>query len=279
MEAAPANVYAGHRGSLSPNDRSSVGVTNTTEPQRARSEDRRPDQRVGATAPSTDGLIIFSNAAPGGYRDSMPARVLSTHRPSGRRHRHARSWSAAVALAAALTLASCTTDADTSSTSPEPTASSPHSTPEPSPVRSEAPTRPEAMDRTDVEGAVAAAQYFLELYPYVYNTADLREWRAMSHPDCVFCASVAEDVEALHAEGGYEVGGEIEFESAAATKSSDGSDYVGVDVLVSQAEALEFTGDSAQVREVPAARYVVYTALAWTETGWMIREVTPERQP
>ena len=54
------------------------------------------------------------------------------------------------------------------------------------------PERPAALDEPpSVEGAVAVAEYFLLLYPYVYATGDLADWNALSHPECIFCASVA----------------------------------------------------------------------------------------
>jgi hypothetical protein len=49
----------------------------------------------------------------------------------------------------------------------------------------------------------------LELYPYAYNTGDLTSWKEMSHPDCIFCASVVEEVVALHERGGHQDGGSI----------------------------------------------------------------------
>src|SRR5450756_2482983 len=71
--------------------------------------------------------------------------------------------------------------------SPSPTAS-------PTPDASVKPVRPAAMDQVNAAGAEAVAAYFLNLYPYVYATNDLTEWKALSHAECVFCKSVIDNV-------------------------------------------------------------------------------------
>src|SRR5690606_13769770 len=100
--------------------------------------------------------------------------------------------------------------------------------PTPGPTDWPAPERPAAMDRDDVEGAKAAAQYFIELYPYVYATGDLDEWRAMSHEECVFCESVIVNVEDLHGDGGYGVGGALDIESIDAAPPNDEYEFYSV---------------------------------------------------
>jgi len=75
----------------------------------------------------------------------------------------------------------------------------------------EKPVPPEAMARDDVAGAEAAAQYFLELYPYVHATGDLTEWDAMSAPGCQFCKSVRDGVLAMHSSGESQIDGGFEI--------------------------------------------------------------------
>jgi hypothetical protein len=132
------------------------------------------------------------------------------------------------------------------------------------------------MQRTDVEGAIAAAQYFLELYPYAYNTGDLTEWRAMSHPECIFCASVIENVEELHASGGYEVGGEFVFEGVSASDPRPDNEYYAADFKLTQRSIEEFSRDGDVVRSVPETHYRVLTAVLWTGDAWQIRAVSTE---
>lgn len=51
------------------------------------------------------------------------------------------------------------------------------------------------MDEVSVEGALAFGEYFMQLYPYVIATGDTTEWRALSHPECIFCADTATTAE------------------------------------------------------------------------------------
>lgn len=128
------------------------------------------------------------------------------------------------------------------------------------------------MERDDVEGAKAAAQYFLSLYPYAYNTGDLTEWRAMSHPECVFCASVIENVEALHAQGGYQTGGEITWLSVEGAGATTGT--ASVDAVAEQTPTALVIG--SEVEEVSSGgRASLFIDLIWSN-GWQIRGVDVE---
>jgi hypothetical protein len=53
------------------------------------------------------------------------------------------------------------------------------------------------MEREDAEGAAAAAEYFIELYPYVMATGDTEEFEAMSHRACGFCEKLAVQASAI----------------------------------------------------------------------------------
>ncbi|MCB7136570.1 DUF6318 family protein [Cellulosimicrobium marinum] len=65
------------------------------------------------------------------------------------------------------------------------------------------------MDQHDAEGAAAAAEYFLELYPYVMTTGDTAEWEAMTHEACGFCSdSIGQATRIVDEEASFE-GGEI----------------------------------------------------------------------
>src|SRR5450830_1923187 len=117
-------------------------------------------------------------------------------------------------LVVGLAVTGCTPDpGPTPSTSPSAVVSptvTPMPTSTPTPDASVKPERPEAMDQADSAGAEAAAVYFLQLYAYVYATNDLAEWRALSHPECIFCASVITSVEEQVAAGNRSEGGLVE---------------------------------------------------------------------
>lgn len=190
--------------------------------------------------------------------------------------RFSRQWRVLVSafvVTAMLALTACSPD------EPEPTGTptvTPTVTPTPTPSRTSAPERPAEMDRDDLEGAKAAAQYFLELHPYAYNTGDLEAWKAMSHPECIFCAGVVENVEKLHGEGGYEVGGDLVFESVDAFEPVEGNEFHGVDAVLQQGSSAVHDAAGALVRETQPGRYLMLMALSLQDDGWAVREVTPE---
>src|SRR5665648_726818 len=80
-------------------------------------------------------------------------------------------------------------------------------TPTPTPDASVKPERPAAMDVADSAGAEAAAVYFLQLFPYVFATGDLDEYRALSHPECIYCTNVIAGVQEIIAAERHSVGG------------------------------------------------------------------------
>ncbi len=64
------------------------------------------------------------------------------------------------------------------------------------------PDRPTALDGpATVENAETVAVYFQRLYPYVYATGDISEWKTLTDPDCIFCHSVLSEVAQLEQVG------------------------------------------------------------------------------
>jgi hypothetical protein len=129
------------------------------------------------------------------------------------------------------------------------------------------------MARDDVAGAEAAAQYFLALYPYVFATGDLAEWQEISHPECGFCNGVAEEVEAMHAAGGFVEGGRITIETVTSTPPETNGVVFQVDarVLEDASERLAAIGDKPST--VGAARHELIFAIQADGNGWIVREV------
>ncbi|WP_418275951.1 DUF6318 family protein [Isoptericola jiangsuensis] len=137
------------------------------------------------------------------------------------RARHALAAAAAAAAAAPaaliLLLAGCTGPGSTPASGPtpaaEPSASSaaPAETPSPSPSPTpsvEPPERPVALDDDGVEGAKAAAEYFVALDSYIMATNDTAAYEQLSHPLCETCANRLDQAREI-AEGAYEfTGGE-----------------------------------------------------------------------
>lgn len=131
------------------------------------------------------------------------------------------------------------------------------------------------MERDDAEGAKAAAEYFLGLYPYVYATGDLLQWEAMSHAECKFCASVVEDATALVAEGGYGLGGEVEISDVKVAPPDEDFAHFRVAVMATEAPSFSYSA-SGEVTSSAAGGEVIYTVAALWDGGWTIRAVSME---
>ncbi len=167
-----------------------------------------------------------------------------------------------------------TESAGESPSSPEPTTPAPGPTPWPEP------TRPAAMDRDDIEGAKAAAEYFLALYPYVYVTGDLAPWQELSHPECQFCAGVISNVEDLHASGGYADGPAIEFVDRSAEAPTDNYQYFTVLIEAIEHPSSRYDSEGGVVVSQPGGIIDAEMALRHTGDKWLVRGavVTPREE-
>ncbi|WP_188037021.1 DUF6318 family protein [Actinotalea sp. JY-7885] len=176
-----------------------------------------------------------------------------------------------VALCAVGGLTGCTDRSPEPTPTPTPTATS-GPTPTPTtPPEATAPDRPSATHEISTEGAGAFAAYFLELYPYVYATGDLTEWRGLSHPECIFCASVITNVEEQVATGGRSEGGGNTFIDISAVDISP--ELYAVTVTTEQAASREFDAAGMTVDESLGGRYQLYVVLVPTPTGWQVRGI------
>ena len=103
----------------------------------------------------------------------------------------------------------------------------------PSPTTTPPPVRPAAMDVVNVDGAIATATYFLQLFPYALNTGDLTEWSLLSHAECQFCGGVADDVGNLSGLGQHQDGTEITIQVATGAEIRAGVSF-SVDITFTQ---------------------------------------------
>jgi hypothetical protein len=131
------------------------------------------------------------------------------------------------------------------------------------------------MDDVSVDGAIAAATYFLSLYPYVYNTGDLTQWKAMSHPECIFCASVVTGVEEMHAKGNHQEGLDVTITSAVGTEVDPGV-FFDVTLEVTQGPGAEVDPLGSAVGEpTPQKRFTIAVVVLRESDLWVIRAVEP----
>lgn len=177
-------------------------------------------------------------------------------------------------------LAGCTTDpADPPTTPATPATSvSPSPSPTPTPEPDPATIPPERPDLSAVDEATAEALavYFLELYPYVYATGDLTEWRTLSHPECIYCASVIAEVEQMVAGGEHWEGGQTEVSvlvTAAVT-----SDFYDVTLEVSEGPARLLSSDGSVARETAGGANTIHVVATAEGGTWNVRGVDIEDQ-
>lgn len=132
------------------------------------------------------------------------------------------------------------------------------------------PQRPDT-DRVDGKTAEAVCVYVFELFPYAFATGDLTEWRALSHPECVFCTQVIAEVEALVALGNHVEGGGTRVKLVPSASSPQGEFTLTGIVDEAPATQRSPTGDALLVTN--GDRVTVTLRLTVQGGTWSVREV------
>ena len=135
------------------------------------------------------------------------------------------------------------------------------------------PQRPAEADQRTVDGAVAAAQYFIGLRPYLQATGESTAWQAMRGPDCAYCASAAATATALHSAGGWTDPWDQQIGFFSISADTEGPDRYTVTLDVTSGEYL-----THPVGEEPAttaaAQGSLRVSLHWEDqAGWRIDDV------
>ena len=181
---------------------------------------------------------------------------------------------AGLVLAAGLALSACTgaTPDPEVTTGPtgDPTASA-----SPSPSVPAKPERPEAMEREDAKGAAAAAEYFIELYPYVMATGDTEEFEAMSHRACGFCDDALEQANQIRIRHEAWSGGEIRTVLLETYARDEVTGVYPLDFEVEQDAARITDGEGATVFEGEDERATYRVELGRTSGNWVVVEIAP----
>ena len=138
------------------------------------------------------------------------------------------------------------------------------------------PQRPAEADQHDLTGAIAAAQYFITLYPYVYATGDLTAFRAMSDATCKFCDSVITNATSMHTAGGWVDPWEhhTTFTSITADVSTPNRYVVELHV-VSDEHVSHSMGEPPHINELIQGPVLIQ--VLWKDgAGWIIEGVDPQ---
>lgn len=159
----------------------------------------------------------------------------------------------------------------------EPVVPTPSESPEPSPTETGPvkPERPAAMERDGAEGAAAAAEYFLELYPYVMATGDTTEWEAMSHAECGYCFGSLENAHWLVETRSAFTGGTTTTELLHSYSRDEGTGIYPVDLRSTQEAILVVDEAGEIVEQVDKDVLDARVEVGRNAGAWVIIEVVP----
>lgn len=183
---------------------------------------------------------------------------------------------AGLVLAAGLALSACTGANPDPEVSAGPTGDpTPTVSASPSPSVPTKPERPEAMEREDAEGAAAAAEYFIELYPYVMATGDTEEFGAMSHRACGFCDDALEQARKIRTRDETWSGGEIRTVLLETYVRDEITGVYPLDFEVEQDAARIEDSEGATVFEGEDERSTYRVEIGRTSGNWVVVEIAP----
>ena len=135
------------------------------------------------------------------------------------------------------------------------------------------PQRPAEADQRTVDGAVAAAQYFIGLRPYLQATGESTAWQAMSGPDCAYCASAAATATALHSAGGWTDPWDQQIGFFSISADTEGPDRYTITLDVTSGEYLTHPMGE-EPATTAAAQGSLRVRLHWEDqAGWRIDDV------
>ena len=135
------------------------------------------------------------------------------------------------------------------------------------------PQRPAEADQRTVDGAVAAAQYFIGLRPYLQATGESTAWQAMSGPDCAYCASAAATATALHSAGGWTDPWDQQIGFFSISADTEGPDRYTITLDVTSGEYLTHPMGE-EPATTAAAQGSLRVSLHWEDqAGWRIDDV------
>ena len=95
----------------------------------------------------------------------------------------------------------------------------------------------------------------------------------MSHPECVFCTSVATNVSDMVAAGEHTEGGAVEVTSVTSVEADPGR-WVLVSLALADAPSSRLSGTGQVVEEFSAKEYRIEVAVVLEGSGWIVRELS-----
>jgi len=131
----------------------------------------------------------------------------------------------------------------------------------------------------DLDGAVATAEFFVELYGTMLQTGDTRLWDALSGPDCEFCQDGSQTAAGYLADGTEVTGGVVTVDRARTLSKLADDAFTYVSVVVDQSPIVTTLPDSTAHQVTGEIRTGLilklgYQGNVWSVTG--VQVVDPE---
>jgi len=131
------------------------------------------------------------------------------------------------------------------------------------------------MKRDDAEGAAAAAEYFIELYPYVMATGDTEEFEAMSHRACGFCEQALKDANRIQSRGQVFQGGATEAKLLDLYLQDDLTGIYPLDVEVRQQASETLDANGSVVSSAKALTSEHRVEVGRKNDRWLVVAIAP----
>jgi len=138
------------------------------------------------------------------------------------------------------------------------------------------PIPPEIEEKT-LEGAEAAARYYIDVFNYGYSSYDTEPIESISLPDCETCAHHVEVIRNLKDQEQTFDGGNVEADSE--SSFYENGDRIVVELIVRQAPSKIVNVDGSVEKTNNAEHIVMWILANWQETGWKIGATDNEEAP
>jgi hypothetical protein len=129
------------------------------------------------------------------------------------------------------------------------------------------------MEKQDAEGAAAAAEYFLSLYPYIMKTGDTAEFEALSHESCGYCKATLENEQWLRDNGGTFSGGEITTTLEQTYERDVVTGIFPLDIRIVQGPIVIVDSEGNEIDRVDRSESVARVEVGLRDGQWVIATV------
>jgi len=122
----------------------------------------------------------------------------------------------------------------------------------------------------DLDGAVATAEFFVELYGTMLQTGDTRLWDALSGPECEYCRNASTDIAEHYEQGDSAAGGSVQVNRAATRGEVQASGDTVVAVSAVQDPFATGPGDQTTATPSGGGPFLANALLVWTGEHWVV---------